>query len=593
LTRIFIIFGAIVLIFFLAICGTLERQNDHPRFHLETPVPVDADTAYVGPGIYGGRVLVPANGDPKTFNPLVASETSSTVITSRLFAGLVNMDNVTQELIPGLAKSWDFSDDNLTLTFHLRRGLLWSDGIPLTAYDCEFTFRALYDPNVENSLADILRVNGEPFVYAALDSLTFQVSIPSTFAPFLMWAGGAVPVLPRHILEPQLEAGTFDSAYNISWPVENLMGSGPYLIEKYNSGVKIALRSNPAYWRVQASGSRLPFLDRIIHVITPSTETSMLMFQTGDLDMIGINKLSDVPILERDAEKGNYTVENLGASMGQIMFWFNLNPGSTEDGRPFVAPHKQKWFNDVRFRKAMAHAVDRDGIANTVFGGLAVPMWGPETPANKFWYNPDLVRYKYDLDRAGEYLDDMGLLDRDGDGIREDEEGNPVAFTMVTNTGNDQRELMGNIIKDDLSRIGVDMNFNPIEFNTLIVKISNDFEYDCCLLGLTSGDPDPSSGMSVWLSSGRMHQWYPNQPEPATEWEARIDELMNLQMTTLDRDRRKEYYDEVQYIISDMAPYVYLVTPQVFVTYRNEFKNLVPTILQHTLLWDIEAVWKE
>ncbi len=588
-----IIIGTLALVFFVALFGALERQVDSHRFHTEYPIPAGADTADAGPGVYGGRVLIAALGDPKTFNPVVASETSSTDINGRMFSSLVTMDNVTQELVPGLAKSWDFSADNLRLTFHLREGLVWSDGVPLTAYDCEFSYMVIYDPRVENSLADILRVNGEPFVGTALDSLTFQVRIPSTFAPFLMWAGGAVPVLPQHILEPELEKGTFDSAYNVSWPAENLVSNGPYLLEKIESGVKTVLRRNPSYWRVDRAGQRLPFLDRIIHVTVRSTETETLMFQTGNLDMMTISKLADVPILERDAEEHGYTVENLGASMGQNMFWFNLNPGTNAEGRPFVASYKLAWFRDVRFRKAMAHAVDRETITNTVFGGRAEPMWGPETPANKFWYNPDLVTYPYDLERAGAYLDDMGLTDRDGDGVREDAEGHPVGFTMITNTGNDQRELIGNTLKDDLAKIGVRMNFNPIEFNTLIVKISDDFEYECCLLGLTSGDPDPSSGMSVWLSSGRMHQWYPNQTAPATKWEARVDELMNLQMTTLDRARRKEYYDEVQYIISDMAPYIYLVTPQVFVAYRNEFKNLVPTILNHHLLWNIEAVWVE
>ena len=591
--RLLFIIGCIILVYFLVLAGALERHVDHPRFNVSTPIPADADTAYSGPGKYGGRVLIGALGDPKTFNPIVASETSSRDIIARIYSSLVGMDNSTQELIPGLAFKWDFSDDNLELTFHLRRGVVWSDGVPLTAHDAEFTYEALYDPRVENSLADILRVNGEPFIGTAIDSFTFKVTIPSTFAPFLMWAGGAVPILPKHVLKPELEKGTFDSAYNISWPPEKLVTCGPYLIEKFESGVKTVLRRNPSYWRVDRAGNRLPYFERIIHVTVRSTETEMLMFQTGNLDMLTINKLADVPVIERDAEKQDFRVENLGSSMGQSTIWFNMNPGKNKDGKLYVEPHKLKWFNDVRWRKAIAHAVDREGISQTVFGGLAEPQYGPETPANKFWYNPNLVRYDYNLDKSREYLDSMGLIDRDGDGVREDREGHPVEFNLITNTGNDQRELIGNILKDDLSKTGIKMNFNPIEFNTLIVKIDNEYDYDCCLLGLTSGDPDPSSGLSVWLSSGRMHQWYPNQPEPATEWEARVDELMNLQMATLDRNKRKEYYDEVQYIISDQCPYIYLVIPQVIVAYKNKFKNLMPTTLRHRLLWNIEAVWQE
>ena len=590
---IILIIAVIFSVFAVLFAIVLEKPEDHPRFHMSAPVPADADTADIVEGKYGGRVLIGALGDPKTFNPIVASETSSRDVYARMFSSLVGMDNITQETIPSLAERWEFSDDGLELTFFLRRGIVWSDGVPLTAYDVEFSYEALYDPRVSNSLSDIMRVNGEPFEGAAVDSFTFRVKIPSTFAPFLMWAGGAVTVLPKHILKPELEKGTFDSAYNISWPEEKLVCSGPYLLEKFESGVKSVLRRNPTYWRVDKAGNRLPFLESIIHINGRSQETMFLMFQTGQLDMMDVIKPSDVPILEREAEKYDFRIVNLGADMGQNMFWFNLNPGKNESGKPFVAPHKLKWFQDVRFRKAMAHAVDREGISQTVYNGLAIPQHGPESPANKFWYNPNLKIYDYDFDTSRAFLDDMGLIDRDNDGIREDADGNPVEFTMVTNTGNDLRELIGNIIKDDLSKIGIRMNFNPVEFNTLIVKIDNEYDYECCLLGLTSGDPDPSSGMSVYLSGGRMHQWYPSQPEPATEWEARIDELMNLQITTLDRNKRKEYYDEVQYIMSDMVPYIYTVTPEVFVAVSNKYKNLEATIMRHRLLWNIEEVWQE
>ncbi|MBT4484343.1 MAG: hypothetical protein HOC71_11785, partial [Candidatus Latescibacteria bacterium] len=410
----------IIIIYLLVIMGTLERHVEQPRFHVSNPVPVDADTAKCEPGKYGGRVLIGALGDPKTFNPVVSSETSSRDIIARIFSSLVGMNNVTQELVPSLAYKWEFSEDNLELTFHMRRGVLWSDGVPVTAYDAEFPYRAIYDPRVENSLSDIMRVNGEPFKGAAIDSFTFKVSIPSTFAPFLMWAGGSVPILPKHILEPELEKGTFDSAYNISWAPEKLVTCGPYLLEKFESGVKTVLRRNPSYWRIDREGNLLPYLDRIIYVTVRSTETNMLMFQTGDLDMTGISKLSDVPIIERDADTHDYKVANLGSGMGQNMFWFNLSPGKNESGKSYVAPHKLKWFSDVRWRKAMASAVDREGISKTVFGGLAEPQYGPETPANKFWYNPDTMKYGYNLEKSGAYLDSMGLIDRDGDGIRED-----------------------------------------------------------------------------------------------------------------------------------------------------------------------------
>jgi peptide/nickel transport system substrate-binding protein len=590
MVRLILIAVAIIGVYLIVLSGAFERASDSPRFHMVTPVPVDADTAKCPPGKYGGRVLIGALGDPKTFNPIVSNENSSRDVIERMYATLIFRNNITQEMVPSLAYKWEFSSDNLTLTFHMRRGVLWSDGVPVTAYDMKFTYDAVYDPKVQNSYNDILRVNGKPFTYAAVDSFTFKVSIPSPFAPFLMWAG-SLPILPRHVLEPELKKGRFDSAYGIDTPPEKIVCCGPYLVEKFEAGVKTVLRRNPGYWRIDRTGQRLPYIERIIFVSLRSQETELLNFQTGGLDMVERVKASDVPLVERDARKRGYSVVNLGPTMDQSMFWFNLNTGNGPDGKPFVAPHKLKWFRDVRWRKAMAYSVDRESIIKTVFDGHAQPQYGPESPANRFWYYPGCVKYPFDLAKASALLDSMGLSHRNKDGVREDDEGHPVEFTMITNTGNDLRELIGNIIKADLASIGVKMAFSPVEFNTLIVKIDNEYTYESCLLGVGGGDPDPSSGTHVWLSSGRMHQWFPNQKKPSTEWEADVDRLMNLQMTTLDRAKRKAYYDEIQYIISDEVPYIYLIIPEAFAAVSNKFQNLVPTILSHRTLWNIEEVW--
>ncbi|MBN1290801.1 MAG: ABC transporter substrate-binding protein [Candidatus Latescibacteria bacterium] len=590
--RFLIIIACIFFAYFLILLMALEKSEDHPRFHTSYPVPVDADTSMSEPGQYGGRVLIGSIGDPKTFNPITPSGRTSADIYERLFSTLVSRDRITQEIVPALAKSWEFSDDNRELTFHMRRGVVWSDGVPVTAYDAEFTYEVIYHPDIANYLRDAMNVNGEPFVGTAVDSFTFKVTIPSPIAPFLKLAGGDdVHILPKHILKPELEKGTFDSAYNISWPPEKLVSCGPFLFEKFESGVKTALRRNPNYWRVDRHGNRLPYLERIIFVTLRNFETEFLMFQNGDLDMLDQIRLSNVPILERDAEKNGYKVVDIGTDVGLVLFWFNMKPGTNKSGKPYVAPYKLTWFNDVRWRRVVSHAVDRKGIIERVADGLAVPQYGPETETNKLWYNPNVVKYEYDLDKSRALLDSMGLIDRDGDGIREDEEGHPAEFTMVTYTGG--TGVTANIIKDDLAKVGVRMIYSEVEFKTLLVLIHDELTYECGLIGLTPGDLDPSDGMNVWLSSSSMHMWNPNQEKPATKWEARIDELMRLQMVTLDREKRKEYYDEVQYIISDQVPFIYITTAKAYVSYRNEFRNISPSVINHRLLWNADELWKE
>ena len=587
--RLILILISILGIYLMVFMGMLERPEDHPRFHIQTPIPAEADTAKCAPGKYGGRVLIGFIGNPSAFNPIILADVYSGAICSLIFPTLIFRDNITQELIPWLASGWEFSQDNLSITYHLRRGVLWSDGVPVTAYDIKFSYDTIYDPKVPNMLNDMIRVKGQPLTYAVIDSFAFKISSPSPCASLLLLSI-FLPIIPRHVLEPELKAGKFFSAYGLNTPPEKIVGCGPYLLEKFEPGVKTVLRRNPYYWRVDCNGNRLPYIDRIIFVGFSSYETMLLSFQTGSLNMIESINQPDVPIIQREAEKGKYRVINLGPTLTQRMFHFNLNPGKTPQGTPFVEPYKLKWFQDIRWRKAMSYAVDRESIINSVFDGLAQPQYGPETTANKCWYNPNCVKYPFDLKQAAAYLEEMGLTDRNGDGIREDTDGHIVEFTMFTNSSNHISEFMGNIIKDDLATIGIKMNLSLMEFKTLITKTTVEHTYESYLGGILL-DLDPYIGSVIWLSSSIFHEWNPSQKKPDTSWEAEIDRLMNLQMTTFDRNKRKEYYNRIQYIISDQLPYIYLVAPNDYVGLSNKFQNLTPAVIYHPLLWKIDEAW--
>lgn len=557
---------------------------------LDIPIPEDADVFKGTVGKYGGTFIITTISDPKTFNPIVSRETSSTDIIGRIFDSMVGRNNETQEVVPSLAKSWDMSEDGLVWTFHLRKGVVWSDGQPFTADDVMFTFNdVIYNPSIPTDISDILRVDGKPFKVEKVDDYTVKAILPDVYAPFLLFFGG-VAIIPKHVLEPYVESGEFESAFGINWSPEEIVATGPFLIEKFVSGEKTVLRRNPYYWKIDTEGNRLPYLNRLIFVVVRNLEAQLLKFQAGECDALEA-RARDYSILKDGETKGNYTLYDLGPSMGQNFFWFNLNTEKGANGKPYVDPVKQKWFTNVNFRKAVAYAVDRKGIISTAFNGLAVPQWGPETSANKLWYNSNRMKYEYDLDKSREILRKEGFADRNGDGLIEDKDGNAVEFVMITNSGNETREAIGNIVKDDLAKIGIKVHLALIDFNTLITKIDETYDYEACLLGLTSGDPDPASGMSVWLSNGRMHQWFPRQEKPATEWEAKVDSLMKLQLKTLDRKERKKLYDEVQYIISDELPYVYLITPRIFVAVNNKFGNTNPTILRHRILWNIDEVY--
>ncbi len=542
-------------------------------------------------GKYGGQIIVATISDPKSFNIILANETSTTDIVNRMFAGIVEYDNEKQEIIPGLAKSWEHSDDYLTWTFHLRKGIRWSDSHPITTDDILFTFDVIYDPKIPNAAKDSLQVDGKRFRVEKVDDYTFKVHLPNTYAP-LLWAM-QLPVIPKHILEPRVKDETFNQYWNTSVDPKNMVVSGPFTLEKYVSGEKTMLKRNPHYWRFDTKGNRLPYLDRVIFLNVPDLNAMFLRFQAGECDVYDPFYGDKYRMVKDSEQKGNYTVYELGPAFGTAHFWFNLNPEiNKETGKPIVNPTKLKWFQNVKFRKAIAYAINRPGIIRTVYFGRAIPIWSPVSPANKHWYNSSVIRYPYDLDKARKLLDEIGLVDRDNDGIREDAEGNDVGFRFISNRENNIREKIGNILSHDFKKIGLKAIFKLEDFNTLVTKLQDSYDYEACLLGLT-GSPEPSSGMNVYLSSGRTHHWYPSQERPATEWEARIDELINMYLHEPEVKERKPHFDEIQSIMSDKVPMIYTVNAIVYVAIRNNFANMKPTAIRHRTLWNVEEIYKK
>jgi peptide/nickel transport system substrate-binding protein len=255
---------------------------------------------------------------------------------------------------------------------------------------------------------------------------------------------------------------------------------------------------------------------------------------------------------------------------------FNQNSGTNpKTGKPFVAPHKLAWFKDVRFRRAVAHAVDRHKIIEIVKNGLGYPQYSPESPAVGYFYNDNVRKYDHDLVQARTLLKEAGFLDQNGDGILEDASGNSLEFNLYTNADNTERVDIASIIRRDLESLGMKVNFLLVEFNTLVSKLTSTYEWDAIVLGLT-GSVDPHFGQNVWLSSGQLHMWYPQQKEPATSWEKRVDELFSLGAQELDEVKRKAHYDEFQAIIADEVPMVYTVLGARLTAVRNKFGNLKP-----------------
>lgn len=514
-------------------------------------------------GRYGGTFLDAQVSDPRTFNPILAQETTSTGPLANLFDGLVETNGETTEVEPALAESWTTSKDGRTWTFVLRQGLQWSDGQPVTADDVVFTFRVIYDKNITNSLKDVLTVAGRPIQVTKVDARTIRFTTAQPFGPFLRQIG--VGILPEHKLEAAYQAGRFNQTWGVNTPPRELVGTGPYRMVEYRPAQRIVYERNPHYWKVDAAGHRLPYIDRVILTITPDQNAQRLLFQAGQTDSYEVRP-REYAQFKRGEKAGNYTVYDGGPSFATEFLTFNENPHS---GLP---PYELKWFQTQKFRQAVAYAIDRQAIINQVYAGHAVPEYGPESPADKFFYDPHVMQYPYSLQKATQVLAEAGFR-KGSDGLLRDADGHPVRFVITTNSDNPDRVAIANIIRQDLTALGMQVTLAPEAFNTLVNRLVESYRWEAMVLGLTGGI-DPHDGQNVWMSSGSLHMWYPKEPGPATPWEAQLDRYFTLAATTVDQNRRRAYYNQYQEIVAEQVPMIYTAIPTAYVAVRNKFGNI-------------------
>lgn len=545
-------------------------------------------------GRFGGQMVLASFGEGlKSFNPITAGETSTTDYTRRIFDTLLDSDAWTRDIKPWIAESWEHSDDYLVWTFHLRKDVKFNNGMPLTAADVVFTFETIYNESITTSSRDMLKVDGKRWKVEEVDPYTVRFTLPTTYAIFLQ-AVSSVEIVSKAVCEEAVKAGTFNSFMGAESTPDQVVGSGPFMLDRYVPGQRLFLKRNPHYWQKDAAGNHLPYLDRMVFLWVQNYDAYMLKFKAGEIDGYLVRG-PDYPILKPLEKEGHFKIYEFGPNMASTFVVFNQNEGSgPETKQPYVAPHKLKWFRNTTFRQAISHCIDREGLIKTVYNGLGTPQYAPTTVSSGYFHNPNVRTYDYDLKKAAEMLREIGLYDRDGDGIIEDEEGHPVQFTLMTNAGNNLREQTAEIVRKDMAKLGIKVDLKYIEFNTLISKLDETYDWEAMVMALTGG-PEPHFGANVWFSSGRMHMWYPKQKTPSTPWEARIDEIFTAGIKEMDQAKRKVLYDEWQMIISEQQPYIYTVARTELYAFRDRFDNVFPTVLaaasQVWTTWNIHEIF--
>jgi peptide/nickel transport system substrate-binding protein len=367
---------------------------------------------------------------------------------------------------------------------------------------------------------------------------------------------------------------------------------GPFRIIEYVSGQRAVLERNPYFWKVDSKGQRLPYLDRVVFVISKDWNTTQSKFTAGELDVMSQVRAEDFALTKR-MEGPDVRVEDIGVSLDTQWLVFNQNTGKNpKTGNPFVEPWKLKLFRDQRFRQAISYALDREGLANTVYAGRAVPLYSFVTPSDMYWYTDDIMKYPYDTARARQLLSEAGLKDKNGDGFLEDAEGRTVEITINTNAGNSQRVNSAGFIVKNLQDIGIKASSAPVALQVIADKLQSNFDFDAIILGWGSGiPPGPINSKNILLSSGLQHACFPSQRTPSTEWEARVDELVHKLIQSADQAERKRLYAEIQRIWSEQLPEINLLAQKEAVAYKSKFGNIRPSPLAPRATWNIEEIY--
>ncbi len=580
LVRILLAAGA-AAVFLYYVTGGLPGS---PGFRSDVaPSPVGAPEGAPYVAQRGGQIVGSSRSQPRSFNRLMVRDQTSDTVSMLMQGRLVRINRATFEVEPWLAEKWDASTDGLTYTFHLRPNLTWSDGAPFSSADVLFSLEAAVDPKVKSVVLITMTAGGQPIRAEAPDANTviFRLAGPSGPGVRLF---DSLPILPKHKLGAAYAAGKLADAWGPATPPSELVGMGPFVLREFTPGQRVVFDRNPRYWRKDARGGQLPYLDRIVLEIVPEQNAELARLRAGETDLTHSELRSEDYVPIRQAEKeGTVTLEELGTGTDPDAFWFCMKPEVKARDPRFRFVQRRE------FRQAISHAVDREEFAQTVFLGEAVPIWGPITTGNGQWFSPNIPRYPYDPARARELLKSIGLEDRNGNGVVEDEKGTEARFTVLLQRGITYHETGAAVLRDYAKAVGIALDVVGMEVAALIARVTK-CDYDAVYMRALMTDLDPGLSLDFWLSSGDAHIWNMSSKTPATEWEKEIDRLMIEQASTIELSRRKTIFNDVQRIFAENVPALYFVAPRLYYAHSARLRGVVPSVMRPQVLWNADML---
>ncbi|MFW6048887.1 MAG: ABC transporter substrate-binding protein [Candidatus Bipolaricaulota bacterium] len=587
------VLAVITLVLLVNISFGLGRESHPPEEPLVVPIN-EANSLWemqpLSSGEPGGQINYTLERFPRTFNHLMATSDSSADFTSTIMgSGLTATNPVNGRVVPGFARSWEVSEDGLTYTFHLRKGLKFSDGEPLTAEDVLFTYEELaFNDRIDTGFTSVVTVDGQLPEVEMVDEHTVRFHLPAPYGPFLRLV--STGIYPSHKFE-DFDPDNFEDAWDPEVAEKNpeaIVGAGPFKLAEFVPGEKIVMERNPYYYKVDTEGTQLPYVDGFTALKVKDDKVALLKFVDRKTDFLK-PQINEMPFLLQQIDDDWNVITGEGTRGAPVNSDFLTLNWETEDR------DLGKLFAQDEFRRAVSLAIDRERIIDRALNSFGGVQLSP-IPAVSAYYNPEVEDFfsgSFDPKSAAGLLEDIGLTDSDGDGFREYSTGRGVEFTVVTNEENEVRKTMGEVIVDGLQGVGINASLEPVSFSSLVRKLQSG-DYQGALISVMINPREPSALADVFASSGSLHFWSSRGSSAGVpDWQKEIDESFAEGVKHVGFAERKEYYDRFQLLFARHLPVIYLAGETFLYVTQDSVQNTKLFSKLGTFPEFCEYVWTE
>ncbi len=490
---------------------------------------------------YRSSIIIGIPKDVDTFNPLYTETAFAHEINHLMLLGLADLDDKS-DFQPELSQSWEFAEDNLSLTYHLRPDMRWADGHPISAEDVEFTYELIADPVVaspQKVAAELIKK------VEIVDSLTVRFHFKEPY-PYQVF-DTAEEILPKHVLEGVARDQLRGHAFG-----RNPLASGPYKLKQHKKQQYIELERNENYFGPK------PHLEKIVFKIVPDETNLLTQLRSGEIDM-----MIGVPPAEVDQLKKANSNINIYPVSGRLYYYVGYNESLPK-------------FQDPRVRQALTMAMNRQEMIDALLYGFGKPCVGHIPPMIDWAYNDNIKPLPYDIEAAKDLMARAGWKDSDGDGWL-DKNGKIFEFSLKTDGANTIKSDIVVVIQQQLKAIGIKVALQPQEWTALMGQLkAKDFEAH--LSGWSTSlfiDPTP-----VFHSSATDLFNYGSYANP------QVDQLIEKGRAEMDRDKAAATWKTLQEIVYQDQHYSFLFWVDRVVAVNSRYANVNPVPLSS--LYELE-----